>query len=287
MKLHIAACLLVFISLDLFGADKHPEAVIDLGWVRVVQRDRGWLATEAPAVPPPNLYKGGTRRLMVGDMLLSIDGHELSTYGPLGVAQMLDEVPTRRVPITLEREGQPHRVLALGEGVLTGGKVYSEPRYQRAELQKRSEPAPAFELPDVHGRSHQLAEFKGKWLLIVFWGTWCSGCMDEIPDLNALTAEQKDKLSVVGIDLKDSLEKLNKFLAENQIHYVVLRGGDFDGPIARRYNFRAAPWNILVSPQREVMFVAGATMNLKQEVESFITDHHHVPRTEKRATASK
>jgi len=59
--------------------------------------------------------------------------------------------------------------------------------------------AEGFRLTDTAGKSHTLAGYKGKWVLVNFWATWCPPCQEEIPDLIALHENKKNNLVVIGI----------------------------------------------------------------------------------------
>ncbi len=70
--------------------------------------------------------------------------------------------------------------------------------------------AKAFKFQDSTGKIHTLADYKGKWVLINFWATWCPPCLEEIPDLIALY-ESRNDVMVIGIamdfaDPKDVME---------------------------------------------------------------------------------
>ena len=58
--------------------------------------------------------------------------------------------------------------------------------------------AEGFSLKDATGKVHNLADYKGKWVLVNFWATWCPPCLEEMPDLVALYEERKDVM-VLGI----------------------------------------------------------------------------------------
>ncbi|HEX9449786.1 MAG TPA: TlpA disulfide reductase family protein, partial [Burkholderiales bacterium] len=43
-----------------------------------------------------------------------------------------------------------------------------------------------FTLTDAEGKSHSLAAYRGQWVIVNFWATWCPPCLEEIPDLVAI-----------------------------------------------------------------------------------------------------
>ena len=61
-----------------------------------------------------------------------------------------------------------------------------------------------FTVEDARGKTHRLQDYKGKWVLVNFWATWCPPCLEEMPDLQKLHETRKD-LVVIGIamDYKD------------------------------------------------------------------------------------
>ncbi len=56
-----------------------------------------------------------------------------------------------------------------------------------------------FRLTDTDGKSHSLSGYKGKWVLVNYWATWCPPCLEEIPDLIALHGNKKNNLVVIGV----------------------------------------------------------------------------------------
>lgn len=59
--------------------------------------------------------------------------------------------------------------------------------------------ADGFRVTDTAGKTHTLAGYKGKWVLVNYWATWCPPCLEEIPDLIALHEDKKNNLVVIGV----------------------------------------------------------------------------------------
>jgi peroxiredoxin len=104
-----------------------------------------------------------------------------------------------------------------------------------------------FELPDLSGGKTSLSAFRGKWVLLVFWATWCGPCVEEMPALEALYREHKARgFSVVGasVDTDQALPK--NFQFENQISFPLLH--DPSGSVSSKYQASALPTLYVISP---------------------------------------
>ncbi|HSG00457.1 MAG TPA: TlpA disulfide reductase family protein [Vicinamibacterales bacterium] len=83
----------------------------------------------------------------------------------------------------------------------------------------------SFTLKDMDGADVNLADFKGRPLIINFWATWCGPCKHEIPAFVELVDRYKDQgFTVLGVSVDDAPEDLKPFAAEYKINYPVLVG---------------------------------------------------------------
>ena len=83
-----------------------------------------------------------------------------------------------------------------------------------------------FTFKDIQGQVLHLSDYRGKWVLVNFWATWCPPCLEEIPDLIMLHNTHKDTdLIVIGIALDYASSKgVIEFAAQHAIPYPVVLG---------------------------------------------------------------
>ena len=82
-----------------------------------------------------------------------------------------------------------------------------------------------FAFKDMHGEEQRLSNYRGKWVLVNFWATWCPPCLEEIPDLISLHNAHKDTdLVVIGIALDSSSKGVMEFAEKHAISYPIVLG---------------------------------------------------------------
>jgi peroxiredoxin len=82
-----------------------------------------------------------------------------------------------------------------------------------------------FTIEDMNGQKVKLASYKGKVILLDFWATWCGPCKAEIPNFVELQQQYGGQgLSVLGLSVDDTVDKLKPFADDLKMNYPVLVG---------------------------------------------------------------
>ncbi|QJR15963.1 TlpA family protein disulfide reductase [Usitatibacter palustris] len=89
-------------------------------------------------------------------------------------------------------------------------------------------PAAAFDLTDTTGQHHRLADYKGRWVVVNFWATWCTPCIAEIPEIAQFAKDRAKDVVVIGValDVEDSEEKTKQFAKKVGHAYPLVLGDD-------------------------------------------------------------
>ena len=85
--------------------------------------------------------------------------------------------------------------------------------------------AAGFSVTDTDGKTHSLAGYKGKWVLVNYWATWCPPCLAEIPDLIELHENKKNNLVVIGIAVDfRAAKQVTDFAQSMKVTYPIVLG---------------------------------------------------------------
>ncbi len=113
--------------------------------------------------------------------------------------------------------------------------------------------APDFTLKDINGNDFNLASLfgKGKYIVVDFWGSWCSWCIKGFPKMKEYYNKYKDKLEIVGIACYDKEDKWKASVAKNNVPWLHVFSPD--GITEERYGVTGYPYKVLISPKGKVI----------------------------------
>jgi len=85
-----------------------------------------------------------------------------------------------------------------------------------------------FVLNDTTGKKHTLAEYKGKWVFVNYWATWCPPCLEEVPDLVALYDSRKNRdVVIIGVAFDyESAKDVADYADDMLMSYPIVLGDD-------------------------------------------------------------
>ena len=151
-------------------------------------------------------------------------------------------------------------VVALELGAAVPARAQKIPSLPPAKGRSVGNLAYDFTLKDLDGRTYDLEEMRGKWVVqVVFWATWCVPCIEEVPRLRELYAKYHGQgLEILGVvvNLSQTQEGVRAFARRFQINYPIL--WDEDGSMMDHYLVDAIPRNFLIDRDGIIRYTGSA-----------------------------
>jgi peroxiredoxin len=134
------------------------------------------------------------------------------------------------------------------------GKQYAK-MLDRLQLTRLGAQAPEFTMNEVDGKGRSLSSFKGKYVLIDFWASWCGPCRRENPNVLKAYSQYKNKnFTVLGISLDQKKDNWVKAINDDQLNWTQLSDLAFwQNAAAQLYSVKAIPQNFLVDPDGKII----------------------------------
>ncbi|ACK42502.1 TlpA family protein disulfide reductase [Dictyoglomus turgidum] len=146
--------------------------------------------------------------------------------------------------------------------------------YPKQTQISENSPALDFTLPDIKGKQYSLSSFKGNVILLNFWATWCPPCRYEVPMLDKIQKEYKDKkFKIVAVSLDSDINALRDYLKNVNVSFLVL--SDKKGSVGYAYNILAIPTSFLIDKKfvvRKIYLGILPEKEFKKDLEKWLKD---------------
>jgi thiol-disulfide isomerase/thioredoxin len=161
-------------------------------------------------------------------------------------------------------------VLALADAELAGHEPAMAQLKEdiRWRASKTGIPAPDWQLLDLEGKSHKLADYLGKVVILDYWYRGCPWCIRAMPSLNALAEAYKDKpVAVIGMNIDDSLSDARFVVQKLRLGYTNLQAKG----IPEKYGVTGYPTLFVIGPDGIIRDIhVGYAPDLREKLEPVI-----------------
>ena len=147
-------------------------------------------------------------------------------------------------------------------GIFWGNRQHQAQALENAAVSRLLEQT----LPDTSGKPQALGQWKNKTLIVNFWATWCTPCVDEMPELSALQAEiAPAQIQIIGIGV-DSAANIAEFAAKYKIAYPLYTGGMGAAELSRHFGNKAGalPFTVVIGRDGQVRKTYLGRLNMKE-----------------------
>jgi len=123
--------------------------------------------------------------------------------------------------------------------------------------------APDFTLPTMTGTEITLSDLQGAPVLLNFWHKGCPPCLEELHYFDAVAKQYSDRITIVAIDIRDSITQVKQFFGDSELSFIVALGNDTQ--VASDYAIRWTPTTFFIDSAGVIRYMkVGAFTDEKQ-----------------------
>jgi len=119
------------------------------------------------------------------------------------------------------------------------------------ELSSGNVVAPNFTLEDLNGKMVSLSDFKGKWVILDFWGSWCPWCIKGFPELKEAYEKYKGELEIIGVDCREDQEAWKKGVEKYELPWVNVYNPETSS-VLNDYAVSGFPTKAIINPEGKI-----------------------------------
>jgi peroxiredoxin len=141
--------------------------------------------------------------------------------------------------------------------------VISAQEEQAEFYTKVGQKVPSFEFKSIDGKSYKIEDFKGKYVLINFFATWCGPCMKEMPEMEKEIWDKlkKEDFVVIAIGREHTIDELKKFNEEKKFTFII--GADPNREIYSKFAPSLIPRNYVLDKTGKIIYQKDGYSNVE------------------------